>query len=105
MLRPSELLNALLLEEVFCEVEERDFGIKSSKFFPLLSVSVPCDFVRDFIRDVPNEENKTRDYPRCEIKKKLKKAGLYKSAKLFQRKHSVQLSLSIPAKDCTNNSN
>ena len=104
MLRPSELLNALLLEEVFCELEERDFGIKSSKFFPLLSVSVPCDFVRDFIRDVPNEENKTRDYPRREIKK-LKKAGLYNSAKLFQRKHSVQLSLSIPAKDFTNNSN
>lgn len=56
MLRPSELLNALLLEEVFCEVEERDFGIKSSKFFPLLSVSVPCDFVRDFIRDIPSLE-------------------------------------------------
>lgn len=56
MLRPSELLNALLLEEVFCELEERHFGIKSSKFFPLLYVSVPCDFVRDFIRDVPSQD-------------------------------------------------
>lgn len=56
VLRPSELLNALLLEEVFCELEERDFEIKSSKFSLLLSVSVPCDFVRDSIRDVPSLE-------------------------------------------------
>ena len=67
VLRPSELLVVLLLEVVFCGLEERDFEMKSSKVCLLLSVSVPCDFVRDLIRGVP-KKNKTRDYPRRELK-------------------------------------
>ena len=105
VLRPSELLNALLLEEVFCELEERDFERKSSKFSLLLSVSVPCDFVRDSIRDVPNDQNKTRDCPRCEIKK-LKRLHFIKVQSCF--KENILFNYYYPAesaKDCTNNSN
>ena len=53
MLRPSELLVPQLLDEVFCELVERDCEVKSSEV-SLLS-SVPPDFPFDLTR-VPAEK-------------------------------------------------